>query len=59
MICPDCRSYRLRVLRGSQKDNTYRRRRECVDCGYRFFTVERLVPEREDENEFFTTDKTK
>jgi transcriptional regulator NrdR family protein len=31
------------VLRGdSRGDETYRRRRQCDDCGYRFNTTERV-----------------
>jgi transcriptional regulator NrdR family protein len=41
--CPSCRGYRSHVLRGdSRGDETYRRRRQCDDCGYRFNTTERV-----------------
>ena len=41
--CPACQGYRSHVIRGdSRGDDTYRRRRECDDCGARFNTTERV-----------------
>ena len=46
MKCPNCNSDNIRVVRKLKRDVIVRRRRECFDCGYRFNTVERYVPER-------------
>jgi len=41
--CPTCRYRETRVIdsRLVEEDNSVRRRRECLDCGYRFTTFER------------------
>ncbi len=43
MKCPTCRhsETRVRNSRLVQEDNSVRRRRECLGCGYRFTTFER------------------
>jgi transcriptional repressor NrdR len=44
MKCPACFSENTRVLdsRVSDQENTIRRRRECVKCGFRFSTCEEM-----------------
>ena len=44
MRCPKCREKDTRVTdsRMSQEGDNVRRRRECVSCGFRFTTYERL-----------------
>jgi len=46
--CPQCGSLRDKVVDSRQsKDGTViRRRRECIDCGYRFTTYERFEEEK-------------
>ncbi len=43
MLCPFCRAGETKVIdsRGSQ-DHVIRRRRECLDCGRRFTTYEKI-----------------
>jgi transcriptional repressor NrdR len=45
MRCPKCTSIEDKVIdsRISKEGNTIRRRRECLECGYRFTTTEGLV----------------
>lgn len=47
MRCPKCTSIDDKVIdsRISKEGNTIRRRRECLECGYRFSTTETLVRE--------------
>lgn len=44
MICPKCNSVNLKVIEKRDIDNepAIRRRRECIDCNFRFTTYERL-----------------
>lgn len=43
MQCPDCGSLSTKVTDSrSCNDGTIRRRRECIDCKYRFTTYERV-----------------
>lgn len=44
MQCPSCFSENTRVLesRTTEKGKSVRRRRECLDCQYRFTTYERV-----------------
>lgn len=44
MLCPSCNSDNSKVLesRTTEKGQSIRRRRECLDCGYRFTTYERI-----------------
>ncbi len=44
MKCPYCSSYSHKVVdkRESQSGSSIRRRRECLDCGKRFTTYERI-----------------
>jgi len=46
--CPHCGSLRDRVVdsRQSKEGTVIRRRRECLDCGYRFTTYERFEEEK-------------
>ena len=48
MKCPKCGSLNDKVIDSRQsKDGTViRRRRECIDCGYRFTTYERFEEEK-------------
>jgi transcriptional repressor NrdR len=48
MKCPQCNSFNDKVIdtRHSKDGTVIRRRRECLDCGFRFTTYERI----EDEN---------
>lgn len=43
MICPNCKSSNLKVLekRDIEGEPAIRRRRECIDCNFRFTTYER------------------
>ncbi len=45
MRCPKCTSVEDKVIdsRISKEGNTIRRRRECLECSYRFTTTETLV----------------
>ena len=45
MRCPKCTSVEDKVIdsRISKEGNTIRRRRECLECGNRFSTIENLV----------------
>ena len=44
MHCPACRTDDTKVVdsRLAEEGNAVRRRRECLDCGYRFTTFERV-----------------
>ncbi len=45
MRCPKCTSLETKVLdtRTGKNETSIRRRRECLDCGYRFSTVEEVM----------------
>lgn len=45
MRCPKCTSLETKVLdtRTGKNETSIRRRRECLDCGYRFTTVEEVL----------------
>tara|TARA_B100001778_G_scaffold247226_1_gene207402 strand:- start:1354 stop:1800 length:447 start_codon:yes stop_codon:yes gene_type:complete len=45
MLCPKCRSLNNKVIdsRLSKSEVTIRRRRECLDCDYRFTTSEGVI----------------
>ncbi len=45
MRCPKCTSIEDKVIdsRISKEGNTIRRRRECLECGHRYTTIETLV----------------
>ncbi len=40
MICTNCQSQSSKVLESRQQYRYQRRRRECVNCGNRFTTIE-------------------
>lgn len=40
MTCPKCKSVQVTVQDTRQVPETVRRRRWCLDCGFRFITVE-------------------
>jgi transcriptional repressor NrdR len=42
MRCPECKS-KTRVIDARPSTGNFRRRRECLSCGYRFTTRERYV----------------
>ena len=44
MRCPYCQQGDSHVIDSRQVGNTVRRRRECVRCGQRFTTYERVAP---------------
>ncbi len=44
MRCPYCQEGDSRVIDSREVGNSIRRRRECVRCGQRFTTYERLTP---------------
>ncbi len=46
MKCPFCASTRSRVVDTRSAEEGIRRRRECLDCGRRFTTYERVAPLR-------------
>lgn len=45
MRCPKCTSLETKVLdtRTGKNETSIRRRRECIDCGYRFTTIEEVL----------------
>lgn len=45
MRCPKCTSLETKVLdtRTGKNETSIRRRRECLDCGHRFTTVEEIL----------------
>ena len=45
MRCSKCTSINTKVLdtRTGKNENSIRRRRECLDCGYRFTTIEEVL----------------
>ena len=45
MRCPKCTSADTKVLdtRTSKNETSIRRRRECLECGYRFTTIEEVL----------------
>lgn len=46
MNCPNCSSSALRVpITNNKLDQQVVRRRQCLDCGHRWFTVEMTVPD--------------
>lgn len=48
MICPECGSNQIIIVDSRQTKHNYcRRRRECIECGNRFTTIEfaELSPE--------------
>ena len=46
MNCPTCNHGAHRVLRAEERgDGSLRRRRECLGCGQRFWTIEALEVE--------------
>ena len=47
MRCPKCGCVDDKVIdsRSARDGGTVRRRRECISCGYRFSTLESVVPE--------------
>lgn len=44
MNCPSCRQNDFRVVDSREVEDGIRRRRECLSCGYRFTTYERIQP---------------
>lgn len=47
MNCPKCKTENLSVIDSRDTDEkSVRRRRECLDCGYRFTTYERIEPSK-------------
>ncbi|MGX7076896.1 transcriptional regulator NrdR [Globicatella sp. HMSC072A10] len=65
MLCPKCQSSQTKVIdsRSVDDDTSIRRRRECLNCGYRFNTYERvertplLVVKRDGTREEFSREK--
>jgi transcriptional repressor NrdR len=65
MQCPNCTSTNLKVIdsRPAENNTSIRRRRECLDCGERFTTFERiektplLVIKRDGTREEFSYEK--
>ena len=45
MRCPKCSSIEIKVLdtRTGKNETSIRRRRECLNCGYRFTTIEEVL----------------
>ncbi|OQA02564.1 MAG: Transcriptional repressor NrdR [bacterium ADurb.Bin400] len=44
MLCPACKRSDTKVLDSRDEDHFVRRRRECLQCHYRFTTYERSEP---------------
>ncbi|HEY0221544.1 transcriptional regulator NrdR [Lactovum miscens] len=63
MKCPKCQSENFKVLDTRASDDSVRRRRECLSCGYRFTTYERieqptlLVVKKDNTREVFDREK--
>lgn len=64
MMCPYCRSEELKTIETrDSKNNTVRRRRECISCGRRFTTyeyieeIELMVRKKDGRLERFDVDK--
>ena len=63
MNCPYCRFHDSRVIDSREVNDGIRRRRECLDCGSRFTTYERLQPaslfviKKDERREEFNRDK--
>jgi transcriptional repressor NrdR len=63
MKCPYCSYHDSRVIDSRETDNGIRRRRQCLDCGSRFTTYERLQPaalfvvKKDERREEFSRDK--
>lgn len=63
MRCPACKFEVTRVIDSRELENSIRRRRECLRCGYRFTTYERiempsiLVIKRSGAREIFDREK--
>ena len=65
MLCPKCQSSQTKVIdsRSVDDDTSILRRRECLNCGYRFNTYERvertplLVVKRDGTREEFSREK--
>ena len=63
MNCPYCGFYDSKVIDSREVDNGIRRRRQCLDCGSRFTTYERLQPaslfviKKDERREEFSRDK--
>jgi len=63
MNCPYCSFHDSRVIDSREVNDGIRRRRECLDCGARFTTYERLQPaglfvvKKDDRREEFNRDK--
>lgn len=46
MICPKCKNNNDMVIDSRNHAHSIRRRRVCVECGYRYTTVELLAKNR-------------
>jgi transcriptional repressor NrdR len=63
MKCPKCQSENFKVLDTRASDDSVRRRRECLSCGFRFTTYERieqptlLVVKKDNTREVFDREK--
>ncbi len=44
MLCPSCGYYDSKVIDSREVNEGVRRRRQCLECGHRFTTYERLEP---------------
>ena len=42
MRCPQCHSSEIKVVDSRTHEQSIRRRRECLNCGHRFNTYERI-----------------
>ncbi|MDR1969936.1 MAG: transcriptional regulator NrdR [Candidatus Nomurabacteria bacterium] len=65
MYCPKCRDGESKVIESRDTGDSVRRRRECLKCGNRYTTYERLerpnlaVVKRDKRRELFDRDKLK
>ncbi|MCL2451976.1 transcriptional regulator NrdR [Candidatus Saccharibacteria bacterium] len=65
MYCPKCRDGESKVIESRDTGDSVRRRRECLKCGSRYTTYERLerpnlaVVKRDKRRELFDRDKLK
>ena len=62
MKCPRCKAYGLSITDSRPDGETIRRRRRCLNCGYRFTTYEisnedyRNLKDKEKDNEALIAD---
>jgi len=54
MLCPNCKSDNVFTIDSRPFEETTKRRRKCVSCGYRFNTIEVQKEEMDELNKIRT-----